>query len=355
MTDILVPTLNTNDTAAKLVEWKARAGARVKAGEIVAVLETSKATFDLESPEAGYLHPLVAVGAVCPFQSAVAQVLPTAQSAGEPAAVPPTSPNTASLFLSQDAKRYAKEQGLSEEKIRSLGKATIRKSDLEALVEGGHSAGQRSTHQEAVARTVTLSHQIPTSFALMKVRVDRALEHVAALSKEKKMLVGLPDLVVHLLARLQDDNAHCFGHMIKGRFNPMEADIGVIMDVGQGPTIPVIRKASSKTLEEIAKEMMALRVKAMRGGFKAPDLEGASIGVSLNTEEAVWVVEPLLQPPQVAMLTLGAVHQELVLTEGRPVSSSYVMLGLTYDHRHLNGAHAVALLTDLRLALESLT
>ena len=357
MTEILVPTLNTNDSAAKLVEWKAKSGARVKAGDRVAVLETSKATFDLESPAAGILHHLAVEGQTCSFQSAVARLFENEAQLAAFIKATPSSPafGSGDLVLSKEAERFAKEQGLTREKILSLGKSTVRKADLEALVDGVGNATFQTAHQEAVARTVTLSHQIPTSFALMKVRVDKALEKVAALSKEKKMLVGLPDLVVHLLARQQDDHAPCFGHMVKGRFSPMEADIGVIMDVGQGPTIPVIRKASSKTLEDIAREMMALRVKAMRGGFKAPDLEGASIGVSLNTEEAVWVVQPLLQPPQVAMLTLGAVHQELVLTEGRPVSSSYAMLGLTYDHRHLNGAHAVALLTDLRLALEGLT
>lgn len=361
MTDILVPTLNTNDSAAKLLEWKAKAGAHVKAGEIVAVLETSKATFDLESPAAGILHPLVAEGASCPFQATVARLFENAaQLEAFLKAAPSSSKSDPALtdpMLSKEAERFAQEHGISREKILSLGKSSLRKSDLESLVDGATSGSNafHTAHQEAVARTVTLSHQtIPTSFALMKMRAGKALAHVAALSKDKKMLIGLPDLIIHLLAQQQVKHPKCFGHMVRGRFQPMGADIGVIMDVGQGPTIPVIRNASSLSLEGTAKEMMALRVKAMRGGFKAADLEGASIGLSLNTEEAVWVVEPLIQPPQVAMLTMGAVHQELALVDGRAVSSSYVMVGLTYDHRILNGSDAVGLLTDLRLALENL-
>ncbi|MGE4158384.1 MAG: 2-oxo acid dehydrogenase subunit E2 [Planctomycetota bacterium] len=358
MTDILVPTLNTNDTAAKLLEWKVKPGAAVKAGEIVAVLETSKATFDLESPGAGILHPLASEGQSCPFQSAVARLFGSKAELEAHLKAAPSATGAASHatdpVLSKDAARFAQEHGIIPEQIRALGKSTIRTADLAALVDGGAGSSYQTSHQEAVARTVTLSHQtIPTSFALMKMRIDRALAHTAGVSANKKMLVGLPDLIVHLLAQQQARHPKCFGHMMKGRFSPMEAHIGVIMDVGQGPTIPVIRNAGSLGLEGTAKEMMALRVKAMRGTFKAADLEGASIGISLNTEEAVWVVQPLIQPPQVAMLTMGAVHQELTLVEGRPTPSSFVMVGLTYDHRILNGSDAVALLTDLRLELEN--
>ncbi|GIH93324.1 2-oxo acid dehydrogenase subunit E2 [Planobispora siamensis] len=151
MTEIRVPKLNNNDSAYLLVEWAAADGQAVRAGDPVAVLETSKAAEELTAEQDGVLRHLLPVGAECEPGQVIARLggadLPAAapqdggaRDAGERAEGGGTqdgaSPDGRDPVVTAPAQRFMDEHGISMEQVRALGRTVIRRADLEPLLSG---------------------------------------------------------------------------------------------------------------------------------------------------------------------------------------------------------------------------
>ena len=130
-------------------------------------------------------------------------------------------------------------------------------------------------------------------------------------------------------------------------------DVGVTVDVGTGLFVPVVRNAAAIGLGDVADQLMDFRVKAMRKAFHEDDLAGGQITLSLNTDNDVLWAVPIILPPQVCIVSLGSVQPELTLGEdGQPRQRSCCTVGMTYDHRVINGQDAVEFLTAFKQAVE---
>ena len=364
MNPITIPTINNNDTQATLVEWRKADGSTVQAQETLAVLETSKATFDLPCETAGLLHIQATPGQPYDFGATIGYVFKDAaereQFLVKKTASLPISSAT-DLVVTQSARQLINAHGITDAQLRALGKKIIKAQDLAALVAPSASTPleflKPSQQQTAIARLVSRSHaSVPKSFILKKFVCDGALNQLAEFSKKEGVMVGLADLLVKLVSGLPGEFPFFFGELRDDlQFVPAKvAHIGVTFDLGTGLFIPVLQSPAELSLKEIAQRMMTLRMKALRNKFTSDDLTGANIAISLNADKDTIFVSPIIQVPQTCMLSVGAVQTELGLSaENQLQTRRYFNLGLAFDHRVINGFQANAFLNAIKIQLDS--
>lgn len=361
MHEITVPKLNSNDVCYELTTWYFRDGDTVPAGADVAVVETSKAAEELTTAAGGVLHRRVApsqqcrpgevIGQLFPDEPARQRFLATERSAGPPDEVP------TDVLVTEPARELINRYGIDITSLRSGNRKVISTKDVwELLGENGRQVHNLGPEQLAVAEVVTLSHRtIPAAYAVVPVAVDTALAALHAYEVREETAVHLPDLLVRCLVDLtagfplffaaaRDDGTA----ILAG-----EARVGVTIDVGHGLSIPVLAGPDLTSPVTIARAMTAFRGKALRRRFVAADLAGATIAISLPAGDVV-VAQPLIPPGLSCMLALGATQGVPDLdAEGRLIRRQVAYLGLSYDHRLINGRDAALFLGQLKGALES--
>lgn len=343
-----MPALNSNDTEYVLVEWYAGDGTRVEPGEPVALVETSKAAADLCADAAGVLHHVVAAGTTCKPGSVVAMLTADAgrpTDLAAPAATDTATVRPGGAVLTERATELARRHGIPAERIASLGQAVVRAVDVQRLVDADDTEEVvfRSRAQLAVAATVTEAQAVPAAFTVVKVELGRsapadvAERVIAATAAQREKFPAF-------FARLIDDGT------VRAAAG---AQIGVTVDVGQGLFVPVLPNAHEMSIGDISAALMAARVKARRSRFKAADLVGANITVTLHTDPHVVLARPIIRPGTTCALSVCAVLTELRLGQGGGADShAYFHLGAAYDHRVVNGRDAVLFLQAIKSAVE---
>lgn len=309
---LAVPKLNSNDTHYLVTGWLAEDGARVEAGAPLVELETSKAVEEIEAPATGYLRISAGAGTEVEVGAVIAELhelAPPSRAAYAPPAqaAPPAEPSPA------DRRTYV----------------------LDRV-------------QQGTAAVVTRAHkEVPAAFTAVEVGVDALLARLRLLSEESGAEVGVPEAVVKAVAAAHDRFGHLFGSLVDERTVALAETphVAVTIDAGRGLYTPVIRDCASRSITEIADDLMDFRMKAWRGGdFTTSELDGGTITISINTEADVVFVQPIVMWPQLCMLSVGGLRRQLALHDGVLATTTVVVLGLAYDHRVVNGAEAVAFL-----------
>ncbi|MFI6455434.1 2-oxo acid dehydrogenase subunit E2 [Streptosporangium amethystogenes] len=386
MTEVRVPKLNNNDASYLLVEWEAKDGQAVRAGEPLAVLETSKAAEELTAERDGTLRHLLQVGAECSPGQVIARLLPDGEAPGDDPAPAETGAGQEEIVITAPARQAMAEYGISMDQVRALGRKVVRRADLVPPHTprgrtGGAVSGtlppiepmrgpvplippleddsrliEPSRAQRRTAEVVERSHrEIPASFTVMRVDVTDALPFARAETKRLRALIGLPELLVQATGRLLDRFPLFFATPVDGRRarRATTAEVGVTVDVGGGMYVPVVRDAGRRPLDEIARDLAGFRKTALSGTFRERDLVGGNIMLTLHTDTSVITAIPIVFPGQICALSLGAPRPEVVETrEGTFVTRKVISLGLAYDHRFVNGRDAAEFLGALRSALE---
>ncbi|GAB3830788.1 2-oxo acid dehydrogenase subunit E2 [Dactylosporangium cerinum] len=189
----------------------------------------------------------------------------------------------------------------------------------------------------------------------MKVPLDTAAEHARALTREHRRLVGVPELLIAAIGSLLATHPLCFARLVApGVVHvPGTADVGVTIDVGKGLHVPVLRAVEATPVHDLAARLMAHRMTALRGTFRAGDLTGANILLALHTDDDVTHAVPVVLPGTSCAVSLAGRQTELFPgPDGAVAQRTVVQLGLAYDHRVLNGRDALAFLRDLSAALQ---
>lgn len=375
MREIEVPKINTNDSYCTLLKWHVSSGDVVSCGTIIATLETSKTTYDLESPINGIVELFAEEAQECAFGSTVGYIFESDAQRNEflkcrkhDNASTTTPEDTEKKFIvTQKAQASMEKFGLTIDDLGSLNKGTIKSSDIEAFVQSQRTAQTVhdsndpslvpfSTAQRGVANVVMRSHtSIPPAYLLVKVYTDKARRALTSLSKQKSVLVGLPELFVMGLAAARDSFPQCFAEKVDKRHYKVAqgCHAAVTVDTGNGLYMPVIRDIQTKSLDDVARELIGFREKALTGSFKADDLEGANIAVSLNMGRDIIAVFPIVYPQHTCIVSISGPSEELTFDEGGELSTtSYMNFGMTYDHTMLNGFDAMQFVKFLKELIE---
>jgi pyruvate/2-oxoglutarate/acetoin dehydrogenase E1 component/pyruvate/2-oxoglutarate dehydrogenase complex dihydrolipoamide acyltransferase (E2) component len=311
--NVTIPKFNSNDTEYVLLDWLVSNGERVRAGDAIAEIETSKAVQELAAPASGLITHEHAPGTECRPNDTVARLV-----LDEGAATP--SP----VIGRDDVKGF-----------------TVRDS------RAGH-ARELSRNQLSVSEVVSASHrEIPDAFLVVQAAIDPVLRLQQAASQVPGQAIGMMEVLVIAVASLQEEYPTCFGGLLDDRTArvPDGAHIGITLDAGNGLFIPVVRSAERLGTEEISDLLASFKLQAVRGAFTEKDLAQPNIVISWNYDINGAIVKAIIPPGLACVVSVGGPRQEVFLSEsGRPLEKTVVNLGLTHDHRVVNGREAAAFL-----------
>lgn len=317
---VTIPKLNSNDTTYVLLCWLAEDGERIRAGDAIAEIETSKAVEELAASASGVMRHELARGTECRPGDTIARLMVR--------------------------------DGVTAPVTRTDGE------DIERLGADASGAGQTrklSRNQLFVAETVSASHrEIPDAFVAVQARIDPVLRLQEAAPEGSPQAMGLLETLVMAVASLESEYSTCFGSLLDAHTVrlPDGAHIGITFDAGNGLFIPVVRSAESLSGAEIADMLAAFRLRALRGTFTEKDLADPNIVISWNYDANVTMVKPVIPPGLACAMSVGGPRGELDLDEsGQPMLRTVVNLGLTHDHRIVNGREAVGFLQEIAAIL----
>lgn len=385
MAEVLrMPEVAANTTEAIVSAWLVDLNSPFTAGDTLVTIETEKAVVDVEAEADGVLlRHLVDAGTSVEVGSPIA-VLGTGAEHGldlegllttlglAPAAkTPPTkqsfpAPTSGRVFASPLARRMAKEHALDLTMVTGSGPGgRIRRSDIDAALRPAVAApaalpaqpqtplaavnGEAKYHdvpvsrmRAAIASRLSESKQTAPHFYLRgTARVDRLLALRKELNEHTAVRVSVTDLLIKAVGRAHTlvpaMNVQWTGDSIR---HFTDADVAVAVATESGLVTPVLHSADSKSLHQIVAGTQDLIARAKERRLQQSELEGGTISITnlgmFGTEEFAAI----LNPPQAAILAVGAARQEPVVESGELTVGSVLRLTLSVDHRPVDGATA---------------
>jgi pyruvate dehydrogenase E2 component (dihydrolipoamide acetyltransferase) len=370
-----MPRLSDSMEEGTIVAWLVADGQGVERGQEIVEIETDKATMPFEAPEAGRVWLLAAAGASVPVGGLIA-VIGEAPEPGVPAATGDPAPAgdptpTTAANASPVAKRIAVEHGVDLATVRGTGPGgRVTKRDVldaaaapsapavapSAIAEAGTETGTAkgavertplTRTQQVVARRMAEARATVPDFSV-SIEVDAAAAAALRddLSPELETAPTLNDLIVVAVGRLLRRHPRLNSSYRGDAIEVYErVNVGVAVAVEDDLVVPTVFDADAKSLADVAVETRRLVDRARTRALTPPDVAGGTFTVSNLGMFGVTEFVPIVNPPQAAILAVGAAR-----TDGagrRPMT-----LTLVCDHRVVYGAHAAAFLRDLRELFE---
>jgi pyruvate dehydrogenase E2 component (dihydrolipoamide acetyltransferase) len=375
MWKIGMPNLGHTMEEGTVREWLKKEGDPVRKGDVLVVVESDKASFDVESPGDGVLlKVVVAEGGVVPVGApigvvgapgsllpdlgpAAAPVSRAQPAAGPaPAAAPAARPAAAGrVQVSPVARTLAQEMGVDLAAMTGSGPGgLITRDDVRRAAESKGSAGPDAEDIVVVPlspmrRTIAERMQRSWRDAPMVTLVAQA--DVAALLARREAeggRVSINDLILRGTAIALTGHPRLNGWWIKDQLQQVrDVNLGVAVAVEDGLVVPVVRAAQRKTVAEIAAEVAALSGKARAGRLATADVADGTFSVSNLGAWGIDLFTPIINPPQVAILGIGRVSRVPRETATGVAFTSAVALCLVFDHRAVDGATGAAMLQTL--------
>ena len=406
-TDLKLPRLGQGMESGVIVRWLKSEGDAVKKGEPLYELDTDTVTQEVEAEVDGRLVQIVVpegeieVGATVAIIESdgaaeradaasaresvetgvpekpepVAEVKsPGEEPAGTSSPRPPEGrAQAARVKASPLARRIARERGVELESLQGTGpEGRILAEDVERAAAAGPPSPapvampqaevevvQLSSVRKTIARRLTEAWTAPVFQLGISADMSEALalrEKLVERLAEGDVKPTVNDVLVKLsavaLMRHAPVNATFSGEEIQRHPN---AHVGIAVAAPQGLVVPVIRGAERLTVQEIAQVRADLVGRARDNKLKLPDLEGGTFTISNLGMFGVETFTAVLNPPQVAILAVGAVKDEAVVTDGELGVAPIVRLTLTCDHRAIDGADGAEFLQTLVALIEQPT
>ncbi|WP_292066727.1 pyruvate dehydrogenase complex dihydrolipoamide acetyltransferase [Brevundimonas sp. UBA7664] len=425
MTDILMPALSPTMEEGVLAKWHVKVGDTVKAGDVIAEIETDKATMEVEAVDEGEVAEiLVAEGtegvkvntpiarlkgedgaaakapsnpapqaSVPPAGGQSAQPSPPAggstREAGEGAkAAVPARTDGARVFASPLARRLAAQGNIDLASVKGTGPhGRIVKRDLEgaptgaakpagapAPVAAGEPRKVQSLAQmgipdgsydlvpldgmrKAIARRLTDSFRDVPHFPLtIDCRIDGLLAaraKVNALREKDGGKVSVNDFVIKAsamaLKAVPEANA---SYSPEGIAMHHHADVAMAVAIDGGLITPIIRKAETKSLSQIAAESKDLAKRARDRKLKPEEFQGGTFSVSNLGMFGIQSFASIINEPQGAIMSVGVGEQRPVVVDGQLAVATVMTVTLTCDHRVVDGAIGAKFLQVFKAMIE---
>ncbi|MEH6524890.1 MAG: pyruvate dehydrogenase complex dihydrolipoamide acetyltransferase [Sneathiella sp.] len=406
---ITMPALSPTMTEGTLANWQAKEGDSISSGDVLAEIETDKATMEVEAIDEGTLAKILIAGgtenvavntpiavmleegedasaldgfnvgsapatADTPVVEEVPAAAPAAAAATPAATAAPAASGTR-VFASPLARRIAGNAGLDIAALAGTGpRGRIVKADVEqAIASGGAQAPAPAAAPVAAATPAAITppaggnyEEIPlTSMRKTIARrlseakqtiphfyltVECELDNLMALRKElnsrsDEYKISVNDFIIRAsglaLKKLPAANASWGGDKI---LQYKDFDISVAVAIDGGLITPVIRNADQKGLASISDEMKELAGKAKAGKLMPEEYQGGCFSISNLGMFGIKEFSAVINPPQAAILAVGAGEQRPVVKDGALAVATIMSVTLSCDHRVIDGAMGAELL-----------
>jgi pyruvate dehydrogenase E2 component (dihydrolipoyllysine-residue acetyltransferase) len=372
--EVILPRLGQGMEAGTIVRWLKSEGDQVEKGEPLFELDTDKVTQEVEAEASGVLLKIVVPEGEVPVGTAVAYVgeagedvpqgtgtqpreeeapreqvpVPTEleEPAPEPAPVAATA-NGGRIKASPLARRIARERGIDLAALSGTGpEGRIVAEDVERV--------ELTSLRKTIARRLTEAWTVPAFQISMSADMTKSQELRALLVErypdERPTVTDVLTKVCAIaLMRHRAVNATFAEDAIE--LHPA-ANVGLAVATDRGLIVPVITGAERRTVAEIAAVRADLVGRSRDGKLTAGDLEGGTFTISNLGMYGVEQFIAVLNPPQAAILAVGAIEERPVARDGQIVVRPMMTMTLTCDHRTIDGATAAHFLRTVKDFLE---
>ena len=409
MIEFSLPSLGADMDEGKLVEWQIAPGDTVKKGQIVAVVETTKAAIDVESWVEGTVHQLliapgdtVPVGATiatllapgeaapeagvpihaAPKQAAPKQAAPNQAAPKQSAAPPSPSPvappvaaappapavaePAARRRITPAARKRATELGLDLAHIPASGPGdTVTLADVERVASGpvapttpaSAAAERQAEMRRAIAAAMSRSkREIPHYYLAETVPMRRATDWLTAFNAGRSITERLVMAVLQLkaVALALADYPEFNGHFLEDEFRPSAtAHVGVAISLRKGGLVaPALHDIQALAPPDLMAAMLDLVQRARAGRLRSSEVNDATISVTNLGDQGVESVFPIIYPPQVAIVGFGTLAPRPWVEDGELTVMPTVVASLAADHRVSDGHRGGLFLAAVRDRLQ---
>ena len=392
-TQIVMPRMNYDMREGTVVRWHKAEGDAVSRGDVIAEIETDKATVEMESFWDGILGRIVVeegravpVGEVLAVITEPGEVVPPVEAAQAPhpstpsqereesesgpgpeaGAGPPPPPS--GVRASPIARRLARERGIDLAAVAGTGPGgRVTEADVLAHEEGlGEpdvaAAGGRidlSRMRQAIAGVTSRSKRdVPHFYVTFEIDMGRAVDLRAqlneALGEEQGPRVTVNDLIVKAAAKTLEKFPK-FNASFKGDHLELHGDINIAIAVAleEGLILPAIAGCHEKSLREIAAASADLVQRAQGGTLRAEEYTGGTFSISNLGMFGVDSFAAIIYPPNAAVLAVGRVAEQPVVRNGKVAVGHVMKATLSVDHRVADGAEGARFLMDVKDHLEN--
>ncbi|SFB25190.1 pyruvate dehydrogenase complex dihydrolipoamide acetyltransferase [Algoriphagus aquimarinus] len=409
---ITMPKMSDTMQEGTIATWLKKVGDDVKSGEIIAEVETDKATMELESYDDGTLLYIgveagdaVAVDGVIavigekgadfetllkaqkseyseapaeanpePAAEAKKEEAPKASSAPAASSASATTADGDRLKASPLAKKMAEDKGIDIRAVNGSGEnGRIVKRDVENFVpaaapQAGASAGTaapgvgvESFKEEKVSqmrkviakRLAESKFGAPHFYVTMEINMDKAMEARKSMNEISPVKISFNDMVIKATASALRQhpkvNSSWLGDKI--RYND-HIHIGMAVAVDEGLLVPVIRFADSLSLSQISTQAKSLGGRAKTKELQPKDWEGNTFTISNLGMFGVDEFTAIINPPDACILAVGGIKETVIVKDGQMKIGNLMKVTLSCDHRVVDGSIGAAFLITLKSLLE---
>ncbi len=388
--EVKLPRLGQGMESGTIVKWLKSEGDPVEKGEPLYELDTDKVTQEVEAEASGVLLKIAVREGEVPVGQTIAvigqegeQVELAGDGAAEAAATreavrapepeaprpPARSADGGRVKASPLARRIARERGIDLAAIPGTGpEGRVVAEDVERVAappapaavpaaappEEGVEVEKLTSVRKTIARRLTQAWEAPAFQITMSADMSRALalrERLLEQHADVKPTVTdiLNKACAVALTRHRAVNAHFAGDEV--HLFP-SANIGIAVAIPKGLVVPVIRSCERKSIAELAAARAALVESARQGKLQQADLEGGTFTISNLGMYGVEQFVAVLNPPQAAILAVGAIEEKPVVEDDDLAIRPMMTLTLTCDHRSIDGVTAADFLRTVKAFLE---
>lgn len=391
---ITMPKLSDTMEEGVLVTWFKKVGEQVKDGELIAEIETDKATMEFESYLEGEVlyigveegatvvvdAPLIIIGAkgedftallAANKQSTKEEKTPAVKST-ETAPVVKADPVKAApiqdsrLKVSPLAKKIAKEKGISLSQIQGTGPNNrIVKRDVESYkssnIQSNFVGVEKYTEQplsqmrKVIAKRLAESKfTAPHFYLTMDIDMDAAIESRKAIKSVLDIKISFNDMIIKACAKALKKHPKVNSSWLGDRIRYNEhINIGVAVAVDEGLLVPVVRFADGKRLSQISSEVKDYARKAKNKELQPKDWAGNTFTVSNLGMFGIEEFTAIINPPDAAILAIGAIKQVPVVKNSEIVAGNVMRVTLSCDHRVVDGVVGSQFLNTFKQYMEN--
>ena len=390
---ILMPALSPTMTEGIINQWLVRVGDNVKAGDIIAEIETDKATMDVEAVDEGKITHLLEDNAnkLIPVNSVIAIIdgddneiienknnkvkkfdedkktsaIEESNKILNTNVIQNNKPQNSDdrLRASPFVKKIAKENNLDLSKFNGTGpEGRIIKRDIDSnnvintdsnnKIDG--EASIPSTMRRVIAkRTLEAKQQIPHFYLTVESNVDKLINLRKKINENNSVKVSFNDLIVKAigLAMKKNPNTNVYWQDDK-IYYLNDIDVSVAVAIDEGLITPIIKKADTKGINTISNEIKYLAKLAKNNSLTPEQYTGGSITVSNLGMFGISEFAAIISPPQASILAVGRIIKKPIVVEDEVVVGNALKSTLSADHRVLDGAVAGKLLKDFNDIIE---
>ena len=390
---ILMPALSPTMTEGVINKWLVKVGDIVKAGDIIAEIETDKATMEVEAVDEGKITHLLdeKAGSQVPVNSVIAIIDGDENESIQNLIIEKEKPKEENKKIKEDlnldkniqvhqnsihvksddrikasplVKKISKEKNIDLTTINGSGPGgRIIKRDLESHenvkasntnINFKHEVIEPSTMRKVIAkRTLEAKQQIPHFYLTIESDVGKLIELRKKINENNSVKVSFNDLIVKALAMAMKKNPNTNVYWQDNQiFKLNDIDVSVAVAIDEGLITPIVKKVNSKGLNEISREIKELAKLAKTNSLKPEQYTGGSITVSNLGMFGISEFAAIISPPQASILAVGKIIQKPVVVNESIEIGHTLKSTLSADHRVLDGAVAGKLLKDFNDIIE---